>query len=199
MSNRPADSEPKPGQVDEDFLPEGLSSAGGIASVSGASPAAIGVSPLLFEPRRSTPLESPETEGFIPPAVLWPLRDRKHSLGSHPDRGPVVARLGKGNGVLFVIDDGKYHCMIGRLVGHSPDGCTYSLVGRISLNDYDRIDGGQIQTEDAFSHARDIALCGVYRGDQAVSNVIVFERYRKAEDLPEAYLPSSPFIEFKGT
>lgn len=98
--------------------------------------------------------------------------------------------------MLFAIDDGKYHCMIGRLVGQSPDGCTYSLVGRISLNDYDRLDAGQIPLDDAFSHAKDIGLCGVYNGEPETSNVIVVEAYRHSKNVPTEYLPPSPFVEF---
>jgi hypothetical protein len=61
----------------------------GIGSVSGASGGGIGISPLLFEPSKSTPLEQDEPEPTIPSAALWAMEDRRHSSW-RPDEDEVI-------------------------------------------------------------------------------------------------------------
>jgi hypothetical protein len=77
--------------------------------------------------------------------------------------------------------------MVGRLVGSSSDGCEYCLVARISSYRCEELLNAVIAVDEAFSEARDICLCCVFR---------VVEHYRHAADIPREYLPPSPFIEF---
>ena len=141
---------------------------------------------------------SAEGEDEIPPALLWAMRTRMHShrLLEPGEEGHIRRCLGTGDDALYVIDDGADHCMVGRLVGHASDGCTYCLVARISLGRYADLEAGDLAGADAFSDARDISLCGVFEAEQAASNVILVQHYTHLADVPVDYLPSSPFIEF---
>ena len=174
-----------------------LSVPSGIASVSDASGGAFGISPLLFEPAKSTPLEEDEPEPSIPPVVLWAMEDRKHSSwrpGSE-EEGEVRCRLGSGDRAVFVIDDGRDHCMIGRLVGEDSDACVYCLVGRIARDVFLELRDGVVPLEDSFADARDISLAAVFESDTA-SNVVLVQHYRQAQDVPVEYLPGGAFLEF---
>ena len=55
---------------------------------------------------------------------------------------------------------------------------------------------GDVDLSEAFSDARDISLCGVFEAEQTASNVILVQHYRRPRDVPDEYLPPSPFIEF---
>ena len=171
---------------------------GGIASVSGASGGAVGISPLLFDPATSTPLDDDtEPEPAIPRVVLWAMEDRRHSSW-RPDSeedGEIRCRLGSGDRAIFVTDDGRDHCMIGRLVGHDVDGCVYCLVARITLDRFKDLRDGNAPLEQAFAGARDISLSAVFESDSA-SNVVDVQHYRRAQDVPADYLPPTPFLEF---
>ena len=91
-------------------------------------------------PVNATPLEEDEPEGVIPPSPLWAMKERRHEqwphLFGHPDR--IRACIGSGDAAVYAIDDGKHHCMIGRRVGATTDGCVYSLVARIPRTPTDR-------------------------------------------------------------
>jgi len=168
-----------------------------ISSVSGLSAGAIGVSPLLFDPLDSTPLEARERRETIPSAPLWAMRDqmRSHRLLEPGEPGRVNCRLGTDDSTLYFVDDGYEHCMVSRLVGRSPDGCEYCLVARTSLYRYEQLRDGEVALAESFSDAHDICLCGVF-ADERASNVILIRHYRRADSVPTDYLPPSPFIEF---
>lgn len=186
-----------PGDPQRRDRDEDRGAATGISSVSGVSPGAIGISPLLSRSPTSTPLETDETPGDIPRAALWAMRDRMHSLRI-VDHDPSVQtrdRLGTGPSALFVIEDEHEHCMICRLVGGSPDGCVYCLVARVTLYHYEQLAQGDVALTEAYSDARDICLCAVYEDDRT-SNVVVVEHYRRPRSIPQEYLPPAPFIEF---
>ncbi len=146
----------------------------------------------------ATPEGETEGEDEVPPALLWAMRTRMHSRRhlEPGEEGHIQCCLGTGNEALSVIDDGPDHCMVGRLVGHASDGCTYCLVARISLGQYADLEEGVLAGADAFSDARDISLCGVFEAKQAASNVILVQHYTHPGDVPGDYLPPSPFIEF---
>jgi hypothetical protein len=176
------------------------SGVSGISSVSGLSPGAIGVSPLIFSPDASTPLETNEPEGAIPSTALWAMKDRMHShrLLEVAEPGSVNCCLGTGDWAIYVIDDGRDHCMISRLVGRSPDGCVYCLAARISIYRYEQLRDGEVALAEAFSDAHDICLCGVFE-DELASNVILVEHYKHADSIPDEYLPPAPFLDFSDT
>ena len=151
------------------------------------------------QPEVSTPLEEDEPEGVIPRAPLWAMKDRRHffEIGGHGDAERIRRAFGAGDGTVYFIDDGRSHCMIGRRVGSSPDGCVYCLVGRVSLDRYEQIDNGQAAVDDVFADARDIALCGVFEDETMASEVILVQHYPHFDDVPPDYLPPSPFIDFE--
>lgn len=189
----PVDQSPAPSVVS----PEGLG-AWPISSVSGLSPSAIGVFPVLVDPVLSTPLDSDaSSEEAIPASLLWAIKDRKHHHRLFEPTEPGYVRTGAGDAdpALYFVDDGLDHCMVGRLVGSSSDGCEYCLVARISSYRCEELLNAVIAVDEAFSEARDICLCCVFRDDRT-SDVTVVEHYRHAADIPREYLPPSPFIEF---
>jgi hypothetical protein len=136
-------------------------------------------------------------EDDIPRAPLWAMRIRMHSLRrlEPGEEGRIRRRLGDDDDLYF-IDDGPDHCMVGRRVGQAPDGCVYCLVARISLDSYTDLLDGDVDFTDAFTDAKDISLCGVFEADEDVSNVLLVQHYRRPRDVPEDYLPSSPYLEF---
>lgn len=84
--------------------------------------------------------------------------------------------------------------MVARLVGASPDGCTYCLVARIKRPDFDDVRAGWAPATELFVHGKEFTLCGVVEG--SVSNVVRVGGYRRYKHVPVEYLPPSPFIEF---
>ena len=169
--------------------------------VSGEIKVGDGVESLETPPSpvgESTPLEEDEPEGTVPPAPLWAMKDRRHFFGlaGHGDVDRIRSCVGQGDEAVYFIDDGHNHCMAGRRVGATPDGCTYCLVGRVTLERYLQILNGEVSTAESFSDAHDIALCGVIDDEAMVSEVIAIQHYRHPRDVPSEYLPPSPFIEF---
>ena len=139
-----------------------------------------------------------EGEDEIPSAPLWAMRVRMHHHRrlEPGEEGRIRRRVGDEDDDLYVIDDGPDHCMIGRRVGHTPDGCTYCLVGRIPLDLYADLAAGGVDATEVFSEAKDISLCGVFEAEDAAPNVFLVQHYRKARSVPPDYLPPSPFMEF---
>jgi hypothetical protein len=161
---------------------------------------AAGTQGLTFPvtaPADATPLEEEEPEGTIPPSPLWAMKERRHEqwphLFGHPDR--IRARLGSGDATVYVIDDGKHHCMIGRPVGATDDGCIYSLVARIGKATYESLVAGSVDARQAFLAGTDAGLSGTV-DTPGVANVFDVDFYQHAADIPGEYLPPSPFIEF---
>jgi hypothetical protein len=164
----------------------------------GFSPGAMGIGTPLYDPTESTPLEENESEGTVPPALLWAMKDRRHFhlLPEHRGAKSIRACLGSGNDAVYAIDDGHTHCMIGRRVGSSPDGCIYCLVARIPLEEYLRFGSGELVLDEIFSAAHDLSLCGVFEDEQEVSNVLPVQHFAHIGNVPREYLPPSPFIKF---
>jgi hypothetical protein len=164
---------------------------------------ALGQSPLLAQPNGSTPLESDEPEGGVPPSPLWAMKYLRHGRigspsGDHESGGIRWSGAGRdGDPGIFVIDDGDDHCMVARLVGASPDGCTYCLVARIKRLDFEDVRAGWAEPTELFSGGKEFTLCGVVEGP--VSNVIRVAGYRRYKDVPVEYLPPSGFIDLDGT
>jgi hypothetical protein len=170
----------------------------------------------LSEPKTSTPLadadDADDGEGgdavgdsdvvgdrtayTVPNAALWAMKFHRHHV-RHPAENAIRTALGTGDGAVYFIDDGLDRCMVGRIVGHSPDGCTYALVGNADVGTFWRFrDDGDPVTE-AFSDCRPLHLCAVYDGGVDTSNVVDVQRFRHSRDVPADYLPPSPPIEFE--
>ncbi|HEY7916029.1 MAG TPA: hypothetical protein VIC86_03535 [Acidimicrobiales bacterium] len=180
-------------------------------------------SPAVWEPDGSTPLDVDEPEQVVPTSPLWAMKYLRHGRGGPSSDDPGSGRIrwasddlgasddvegdgAEGDGVdadgdaaegVYVIDDGYDHCMVARTVGASPDGCTYCLVARIKLLDFDDVLAGWAQPAGLFSLGREFTLCAVVDGP--VSNVVRVARYRRLKDVPADYLPPSPFIDFDET
>ena len=159
-------------------------------------------------PDQPEPTELPETterSGLeptppdeVPVEALWAMKARRHHLAHHDPAAPdaVYGTLGSGDSEIHVVDDGEDHCMIGRVVGRSADGCTYCLVGRITRDDYADLRDAELPVVDCFVPARDIALSGVFHEEGAAPNVFVVEHFRSVRAVPPQYLPPGPFLEF---
>lgn len=164
----------------------------------GLSPGATGIGTPIYEPTESTPLAEDEPEGAVPPGLLWALKDRRHFhlLPEHRGANRIRACLGVGDNAVYAIDDGHTHCMIGRRVGSSPDGCLYCLVARIPLEEYHRLATGERLLNTVFADAHDVTLCGVFEDDNKASNIFPVQHFAHVNDVPSEYLPPSPFITF---
>jgi hypothetical protein len=138
-----------------------------------------------------------DADTTIQAAVLTAMNNWKHSsLATETEEdGPTEYVLGSGDSALYVIDDGKDHCMIGRAVGEDGDGCIYCLVARISLDRYVALRDDGLRSEDGFADSRDVSLCSVFMDDE-VSNVVLIRHYKRIEDVPSEYRPPSPFLRF---
>ena len=124
------------------------------------------------------------------------MKERAHGgihLFGHPARIRAVA--GTGDAAVYAIDDGPHHCMIGRPVGATTDGCIYSLVGRVALGTWQDLERGAIDGRGAFAAAHELGLSGTIESD-GVSNVFDVDWYDGLDDVPADYLPPSPFLKF---
>ncbi len=141
--------------------------------------------------------ELPPGEDEIASAPMLAMSTRLHShrRPGPGEEGRIRRRWGDDVDAVYVIDDGPDHCMVGRWVGQAPD-CSYCLVARISLEQYEDIEVGELDWSEVFSDARDISLCGVVDEEEAASNVFVVQHYRRRRDVPHDYLPGSPILEF---
>jgi hypothetical protein len=54
---------------------------------------------------------------------------------------------------IYIIDDGRKHCLISRIVGGGPDGCTYCLVAQITIDSYERLVNEEAPIDDVFADA----------------------------------------------
>jgi hypothetical protein len=147
-------------------------------------------------PEDATPLEEHEPEGTIPASPLWALKERAHGgihLFGHPAR--IRARAGSGDAAVYAIDDGPHHCMIGRVVGATTDGCSYSLIGRVDLSTWQDLERGAIDGRAAFAAARELGLSGTV-DTGGIANVLDIDWYEGPDDVPANYLPPSPHITF---
>jgi hypothetical protein len=187
--------EPTDPQNDPDFISEEGVGGAFVRGPGRTLTGMVGSPHPVFAPKESTPLQE-DGESIIPTFALWAMKYRRH--GHLLSRVDVEIREGFGTGdhAVYVIDDGRKHCMVGRKVGTSPDGCTYCLVAQITVDAYDRLVADDVAVEDIFVAAREFALCAVFEAEQAVSNVTLVQTFTGYDEVPPEYLPPSPSIEF---
>ncbi len=150
----------------------------------------------------STPLEEDEPEHTIPPGALWAMKERRHIqwhlLPAHERHDRIRECLEADDYTLYCIDDGRHHAMIGRQIGVSPNGCEYTLLGRISRQRYEELRDEVVLLANCFDTATELRLCGVaIEEDIRSSNVFDVAVYDSIDDVPEDYRPGSPFHHFK--
>jgi hypothetical protein len=148
-------------------------------------------------PENATPLEEDEPEGTVPPSPLWAMKERRHEqllhLFGHPHR--IRACIGTGDDAVYAIDDGKHHCMLGRRVGATRDGCVYSLITRVPLDVYQALAAGTVSGRDAFLSGAESGLSGTV-DETGLSNIFDVDYYQHPNDIPAEYLPPAAFIDF---
>jgi hypothetical protein len=149
----------------------------------------------------STPLEEDEPEHTIPPGPLWAMKERRHTqwhlLPDHEKHDRIRECLEADDYTLYCIDDGRHHAVIGRRVGTSPNGCEYTLLGRISRQRYEELRDEVVPVANCFETATEMQLCGVVvEEDIRSSNVFTVAMYDGIDDVPEEYRPGSPFRKF---
>ena len=150
----------------------------------------------------STPLEEDEPEGTIPPGVLWAMKQHRHIqwhlLPAHERHDRIRECLEADDYTLYCIDDGGHHAMVGRRVGVSPEGCEYTLLGRISRLRYEELRDEVVLLVNGFDTATELRLSGVaIEEDIRSSNLFDVALYDSIDDVPEEYRPGSPFHQFK--
>ena len=147
-------------------------------------------------PEDPTPLSEDEPEGTVPASPLWAMKERAHGgihLFGHPAR--IRSHAGEGAGRVYAIDDGPHHCMLGRLVVGTADGCTYSLVARVERTVWDGLVSGAIDGRQAFLAAHEAGLSGTVE-TSGVSNVFDVDWYDGPDAIPAEYLPPAPYRAF---
>jgi hypothetical protein len=149
----------------------------------------------------STPLEEDEPEHTIPPGPLWAMKERRHTqwhlLPAHEQHDRIRECLEADDYTLYCIDDGRHHAMIGRRVGTSPNGCEYTLLGRISRQRYEELRDEVVPVVNCFETATEMQLCGIIvEEDIRSSNVFTVAIYDGIDNVPEEYRPGSPFHHF---
>jgi hypothetical protein len=149
----------------------------------------------------SSALDEDETEHTIPPGPLWAMKDRRHIqwhlLPAHERHERIRECLDANDYTLYCIDDGPRHAMIGRLVGDSPSGCVYTLLGRITRQRYEELRDEKVPLFNSFDTASELCLCGVAVEENVLSsNVFDVSRYDAIADVPEEHRPGSAFQHF---
>jgi hypothetical protein len=194
VSDGPAEG---PGD-DPDYIgQEGASNVtvgGGLGWGSMSHPAPV------FVPKSSTPLEEDDdASGVLPVFALWAMKYKRH--GHLFIRADIDVResFGRADHAIFVIDDGRKHCMVSRKVGTGVDGCTYCLVGRIDLAAYEALVDDEALADDIFIEAGDLCLVVVFEAQEAVSNVSSVLDFANIDEVPIEYLPPRPALVFGET
>jgi hypothetical protein len=149
----------------------------------------------------STPLEEDEPEHTIPPGALWAMKERRHIqwhlLPDHERHERIRECLEADDYTLYCIDDGRHHAMIGRQIGVSPNGCEYTLLGRISRQRYEELRDEVVLLANCFDTATELRLCGVaIEEDIRSSNIFDVAVYESVDDIPDEYRPGAPFQHF---
>jgi hypothetical protein len=155
----------------------------------------MGRSVPVFRPRTSTPLDDQRSDSLIPKVLLWAMKDHRRNHYSRRDRPADERRIGEGDHALYVIDAGMPRATVGRLVGSSPDGCTYCLVAALNTGKCADL-SPRATSRRVLASAANFTLCAVYDGGAGVSNVSDVERFARLDDVPDEYLPPHPFISF---
>ena len=148
----------------------------------------------------SGPLAEGEPEGVIPPSPLWAMKVARHFQWTHlltgaDGPGRIRARVGEGDEALYVIEDGHHHCVVGRHLGRTGDGCQYSLVARVDKTRYEALAAGSVSARDVLALGKGRAVYAVVE-DGPASNVFLVGTFGPGAAIPEEYLPPHPPIEF---
>jgi hypothetical protein len=141
-----------------------------------------------------------EEDGLIPPSPLWPMKMRRHFQWSHlmphdEQAERLRLKVGEGDDAVYVIDDGHHHCIVGRDVGTTPEGCHYSLLSRLGRNQLADLQAGRLSASAALLAGRGLSLYGVI-DDGPASMVFLVGSYASPNDVPSDFLPPSPPIAF---
>jgi hypothetical protein len=180
---------------DPDYISEDGEVGASVDLLGMRSPGWLGRPGPVFVPAESTPLAKGEDKGALPRYALWSM---KYLRGSHlfgQSEGDIQEIFGAGHGTVYVMDDGRKHCLISRKVGSGTDGSVYCLVARIPRSAYEQLVDGT-RPEDAFTSAGTFSLCSVFDAEDAVSNVTVVASYRTTSEVPSEYLPPHAPIVF---
>jgi hypothetical protein len=188
---------------DPDFISEEgyLNGVGGPLDLGprplgGLVPGLKGSPTPVFVPKTSTPLEADDSDDAMPSFALWSMRYLQHGHLFGKAESVIRESYGRDDHVVYVMDDGRKHCLISRLVGTSPDGCAYPLVGHITVEAYERLVDDHTLTDRIFREAERLCLCAVFEAREAVSNVSVVRSFSSIDEVPPEYLPPSPALKF---
>jgi hypothetical protein len=199
VSDGPAeDPGDDPEYDDPDFI--GQDGAHEVAVVGGLGWGSMSHPTPVFVPKASTPLEAEDDVGGVIPAfALWAMKYKRH--GQLFSRADIDVRecFGRADHAVYVIDDGRTHCMVSRRVGTGVDGCTYCLAGRIDLTAYQALVDDETLAADIFIQADDLCLVVVFEAPEAVSNVSSVLDFASIDEVPIEYLPPSPALVFGET
>jgi hypothetical protein len=187
-----------PDFISEEGNVEGVAGPHGLAvgGLSGFVPGLRGSPTPVFVPKTSTPFETEDSDGAMPTFALWTMKYLQHGHLFSKAESALRESYGDGDHVVYVMDDGRKHCLISRLVGTSPDGCVYPLVGRITIESYERLVDDHTLTDRIFEEAEDLCLCAVFEAREAVSNVSVVRTFASVDEVPLEYLPPGPALQF---
>jgi hypothetical protein len=197
----PGNDSPNHGD-DPDFISEEGNAAGvvgpsglGLGALGGALPGLRGSPTPVFVPKTSTPLEAEDSDA-MPSFALWAMKYLQHGHLFSKAESVIRESYGDGDSVVYVMDDGRKHCLISRLVGMSSEGCVYPLVGRITIESYERLIDDHTWTDGIFEEAEDLCLCAVFEARGAVSNVSVVRSFASVDEVPPEYLRPGPALQF---
>ena len=168
----------------------------GMGALGGILPGLRGAPPPVFVPKSSTPLEAEDSDGAMPAFALWTMKYLQHGHLFRKAESVIRESYGDGDHVVYVMEDGRKHCLISRLVGTSSEGCVYPLVGRITTEAYERLVDDHTLTDRIFEEADSLCLCAVFEAREAVSNVSVVRSFAGIDEVPPEYLPPGPALKF---
>jgi hypothetical protein len=167
-----------------------------VGPLGGVAPGLRGSPTPVFVPKTSTPLETHDSDGAMPSFALWSMKYLQHGHLFSKAEFVIHESYGVGDHVVYVMDDGRKHCLICRLVGTSPEGCAYTLVGNIPIEAYEHLVDDQKLTDRIFWEAEHLCLIAVFEAREAVSNVSVVRSFASVDEVPPEYLPPSPALKF---
>lgn len=161
--------------------------------------AAFGTGQPTWAPTRSTPLDDGEAAHIIPKLLLWGMKDHCRTRFGHHGDALTEHRYGTGDSALYILDGGAKLVTIGRVVGSSPDGATYCLIGELDREHASTLDAGGRSPKDVLGFGKNYVLCAVYDGGPGASNIADVQRFSTLNEIPPSYLPPHPFIRFTDT
>lgn len=135
-----------------------------------------GSSVPVFRPDASTPLDEEQSDGVVPKVLLWAMRDHRRSGRRRRGEPWDEQVVGEGDGALYVIGSDASRATVGRLVGSSPDGCTYCLV---AFDPCEELHVGDVRSagsavvhraeDEVGRHRKDSSACRIGRKVRATS------------------------------